>query len=261
VIDPTGRFMYVTDNGANTLDHFVLNQTDGTLGSMTQTTGLNGPQFVVVDRLGKFLYVVSDDGNIYAFNINQTDGTLTPSSTPTYSLGASSGPLGATIDPSNKYLYTANDGDNTVSAFTIDANGILTANGTLNVGGAAPPLTLFVDKVVVDPSSKYLYVLDSGDTQATIPNLGGVYAYALGANGALTSNMTPIAGSPFGLAGNPVGSIVIDPTGKLLAAENNTSPTGSISLFTVNSDGSLTAITPAVATGDTPWYVTFYNAP
>ncbi len=89
--------MYVIDNGASTLDHFVLNQTDGTLGSMTQTTGLNGPEFVVVDRLGKFLYVVGDDDKIYAFTINQTNGTL--GAPTTYALPAGSDPIGATIDP------------------------------------------------------------------------------------------------------------------------------------------------------------------
>ncbi len=156
-------------------------------------------------------------------------------------------------------MYTANFLNKTVSAFTIDANGILTANGTLKVGGATPPTTLFVDKVDVDPSSKYLYVLDSGDTVVT----GNVYAYALGTNGAITSNMTLIGGAPYPTGVNLNGSIVIDTTGKLLAVDNNGSNTvaGSISTFTINSDGSLTPITPAATRGNAPLYMTFYNAP
>ena len=154
---------------------FVLSGTDGSLGTVRQTTGLNGPESVVVDRLGKFLYVVSDDDNIYAFNINQTDGTLTPSSTPTYALASGSGPIGATIDPSNKYLFVANVLTNTVSAFTIGANGILGNPSTLTVTGAT-----FVFNVVVNPSTKFLYLLDAGDSTTTpLPTLAAVYAYRL----------------------------------------------------------------------------------
>lgn len=254
VIDPTGRFMYVIDNGASTVDSFVLSQTDGTLGAVRQSTGLNGPEFVTVDRTGHFIYVVSDNDKIYAFTINQTDGTLTASATPSYALAAGSSPLAVTVDPSNKYLYTANVGTGTVSAFTIDANGILGNPSTLTLTGAVA-----VYGLVVDPASKFLYVLDAGDVTTDPVTPGGVYAYAIGTNGALST--TPVAGSPFAAGANPVGSIVIDPTGKLLALDNNTAPSGTISLFTIGSGGVLTPTTPAtVATGDSPLYVTFYNA-
>jgi hypothetical protein len=109
-------------------------------------------------------------------------------------------------------------------------------------------------------------VLDAGDPTTAVPTLGGVFAYAIGTNGAIST--TPVAGSPFATSANPVGSIVIDPTGTLLAVDNNgydVPPTpvipGSISLFKIGTGGVLTPITPAATTGDSPLYVTFYNAP
>ena len=109
--------------------------------------------------------------------------------------------------------------------------------------------------MIVDPSSKYLYVLDGGDPKATIPVNGAVYAYNIGTNGAIGA----VIGTPVATEQEPFG-IVIDPTGTLLAVDNNFS--NSISLFKLGTGGVLTATTPpTVATGKAPLWVTFYNAP
>ena len=149
-------------------------------------------------------------------------------------------------------VYVANSGDNTVSMFTLDgATGLLTAGTSLDLSATA----LFVSNLIVDPTSKYLYVLDSGDPFADPVVNGAVHAYNIGSNGAIGTAIgtaVPTETNPFGIA--------IDPTGTLLATDNNES--ASISLFTVGTGGALTAKTPAtVATGQAPLFVTFYNAP
>ncbi len=257
-IDPTGRFFYATDYDGNAVHSAALDATDGHLETVNTITGFTGPEYLAIDHSGKYVYVVDDNDTLYAFNINQADGTLTPNSTPTYALATGSGPMAIAIDPSNKYLYVANNLLNTVSAFTIDAGGALGNPTTLNVASATTPATLSIFRLIVDPSTKYLYVTDAADGNAD----GGVYGFTIGANGAL--NATPIAGSPFPVGVSPLGAIVIDPTGTLVAVDNNgnnTSP-GSISLFALGTGGVLSPKTPpTVATGDTPYYVTFYNAP
>ena len=106
VVDPTGRFFYAIDFDGQAIHSAPISTVDGRLGTVSTTGGVDFPEFVAIDRQGKFAYVVSDNDTLYAFAINQANGTLTPLSTPTYATG--SGPLAVTIDPSNKFLYVAN---------------------------------------------------------------------------------------------------------------------------------------------------------
>lgn len=96
------------------------------------------------------------------------------------------GPTSVAVDPSGKFVYVANQQDNTVSMFTIDSTtGDLTANGTISTG-VEPFL------VVVDPSGKFAYV--SNET-------GSVSAYTLNGDGTLTSvSLAPSAGAPLWIA-------------------------------------------------------------
>ncbi len=86
---------------------------------------------MVVDPAGRFAYVanlgsdVSDEVTISMFTIDAGTGILTsttPATVPTGFL-----PQGIAIDPSGKFVYTANSDDNTVSMFTINSStGVLT---------------------------------------------------------------------------------------------------------------------------------------
>jgi DNA-binding beta-propeller fold protein YncE len=104
---------------------------------------------------------------------------------------------------------------------------------------------------VVDPSGTHIYVLDSGDGVTN----GQVFGYSLGTGGVIGS---AISGTPVAAGILPFGGIVIDPTGTLIAVDNNTSD--SISLYAIGSIGALTAVSP-VNTGTAPFFVTLYNAP
>jgi 6-phosphogluconolactonase (cycloisomerase 2 family) len=85
-IDPTGRFLYVTNSGDGTVSAFTI-AADGTLTTITgpfvSTTGNNVPSqytptAIQVDPSGQFLYVANgDDGTITGFRINQSTGALT----------------------------------------------------------------------------------------------------------------------------------------------------------------------------------------
>ena len=102
---------------------------------------------------------------------------------------------------------------------------------------------------MVDPSGTHIYVLDLGTTT------GQVFGFNIGSGGVIGS---AISGTPVATGDTPFAGIVIDPTGTLLAVENNYG--NSISLYTIGSGGALTADTP-VNTGTAPLFVTLYNAP
>jgi len=157
------------------------------------------------------------------------------------------------MDPSGTHIYVADNGSGAVSSYSIGANGALTSLGPDTVVTGA----LSVLNVAVDPSGKYLYVLDAGNPSPTPPISGQLYGFTLTSG---LPSTTPITGTPVATGVAPTG-IAIDPTSALIAVDNSgISGPGTISLFTIGSGGTLTSDTP-VATGQSPIFVTFYNAP
>jgi len=257
VIDPLGRFIYVIED-TNTIFGFKIAQTNlqstnGVLAPIFGPTGytdttLNGPSWVMTDSAGKYLYVVNSGGSsISEYSIDPSTGVLAQLTTTPIPTGNS--PNYATTDAKG-HIYVANSGDGTVSVFTIGTGtsaGVLSPVGSTNfqVTGAN---TVF--NVLTDPTGKYLYILDSPLTA------GQVFAYNLdSSSGAIT---TPIGTGPLATGAGPIG-MAIDPTGALLAIDNNIDAT--ISLFNVNTSGALTPFNPAtVTTYQVPEFVTFYIA-
>jgi 6-phosphogluconolactonase (cycloisomerase 2 family) len=269
VVDPYGRFFYVIDDGSatcspapanplGTIYGFTISQTDGSLTPISAvtayTTNLNAPESVMVDRTGKYLYVVNyDDGTatpgfVSAYSIDQTTGALTPL-TSGATINAGIGAYLATMDPAGKNIYVANNTDGTVSSFSVGSGGVLTNTATTTVTGAQAVLN-----VAVSPNDKYLYVLDGGVPPAN----GALYGFTITSG---VPSSTPIG--PAVATGEAPTGMAIDPTGTILAVDNagpgGTSP-GEISIYTIGSTGALTAKTP-VAAGISPYFVTFLNAP
>jgi DNA-binding beta-propeller fold protein YncE len=138
-----------------------------------------------------------------------------------------------------QFAYVANDSGNSVSAFSIGANGALTPVPGSPFAAGIGPLS-----VAVDPTGKFAYVLNV-ETPPDFIN-GTVLAYSIGANGALT----PVSGSPFA-AGSLPQSVAVDPTGKFAYVANGLS--NNVSAFSIGANGALTPVTgsPFVA-GTTP---------
>src|SRR6202011_1547651 len=97
---------------------------------------------------------------------------------------AGSGPFSVAVDPSGKFAYVVNEGDNTVSGYTINATtGALTPIAGSPFAGTAGT---YPQPVAVDPSGKFAYVANSSSTT--------VSGYTINAT---TGALTPVAGSPF----------------------------------------------------------------
>jgi 6-phosphogluconolactonase (cycloisomerase 2 family) len=140
----------------------------------------------------------------------------------------------------------ANTGDNTITTYTINGT-----TGALSGGANTVTTGTGIFTLVVDPTSTYLYVLDTTDGSSP----GAILGFTLGADGSVGA---AIPGTPIATDVNPF-DIVIDPTGTLLAVTGNTGDT--LTPFAVDpTTGTPTAGTP-VTVGTSPLYVTFSVAP
>jgi 6-phosphogluconolactonase len=171
----------------------------------------------------------------YAYDVGQ--GTPLPNSP--FATGNS--PQGVVAWPTGTstagFVYTANQGDNTISAFSYG-----TSQGSLQLQPATTYSTGQAPVgITIDPSGTYLYTANSGD--------GTVSAFSINqSTGALTALGAAVASGNLNptLHANP-GPVALaaDPSGKYLYCVNGTD--GSVSLFTVSA-GTLT-LSNTYATG------------
>jgi 6-phosphogluconolactonase (cycloisomerase 2 family)/uncharacterized protein YjdB len=146
--------------------------------------GVSGTATVTVAPLPVFAYLTNDTSNTVSVFSVGSDGTLTPIfGSPFTNPGAQAASV--TVDPSGKFLYTANL-SGTVTAFAITQSGpnigALTLIGTVGpFPGAAVPFG-----ITVVPSGSFAYV----------GNVAGNSVSGFSIN-PVTGALTPIAGSPF----------------------------------------------------------------
>jgi 6-phosphogluconolactonase (cycloisomerase 2 family) len=250
VIDPTGSFIYVAEAfGTNTIFGYKISAADGSLtaiaGAAPFSTNLSDPLDLLVDHAGGFLYAVNNGSStVSEYSIAAGTGVLAALANPNASIPTGANNSYSTIDPANAHLYVPNTDDNTVSVYTI-TSGVLAADGT-----AAPVGTVSAWNAAIDPTGKFIYILDSPDPTSGTP--GTVSAFNLNSDGTFGAAIgTP---APVGLAPN---GIAIDTGGNFLVADNNFSNT--ISLFTFGTGGALN--TPStLESGATPQFLAFYNS-
>jgi 6-phosphogluconolactonase (cycloisomerase 2 family) len=127
--DPTGRFVYVTDQAANQLIGYVV-EGGGGLQPMVNgpfATGLY-PVAVLVDPRGKYVYVANYNArSISAYALNANTGT--PSGVAGATVLTDPNPVSIALDPAlGIYLYTANNLASTVTGEQLNAStGVLSA--------------------------------------------------------------------------------------------------------------------------------------
>ena len=141
--DPSGHFLYVTDEATNQLYGYTINATPspGTPLAILNspfTTGLF-PISVKIDPRGMFVYVANfSSSTINTYVINTSTGALSGAGS---NQSTATGPNCITIDPAvGIYLYTTNQTDNSISAEQLNPHsGALTpVQGTQFVTGGTP---------------------------------------------------------------------------------------------------------------------------
>jgi 6-phosphogluconolactonase len=236
-VDPTGKFLYISNLSSGIVSAYTINASSGALtavpGSPFESAG--GSVAVAMHPTGKFLYVTSvpynfsgGPGGVSAFTINAGSGALTVVPGSPFSTGPQ--PESVVVHPTGKFVYVSNESQcatcppGTISAYSVNAS-----SGALTTipGSPFPDAGLGPFGTAVDPAGKFLYVSNA---------LGGsVSTYAINAgSGALTA----VPGSPFAGGGQPQG-VAVDPFGKFLYVANPFSST--ISAYTINpTSGALT---------------------
>jgi 6-phosphogluconolactonase len=85
-IHPTGKFLYVSNRGHDSIARFQVEERSGELTALGHTPTEKTPRSFDLDPAGKFLYVCGEATNlIVAYRLEQESGGLTP--TATYSVG------------------------------------------------------------------------------------------------------------------------------------------------------------------------------
>jgi 6-phosphogluconolactonase len=231
-MDSAGSFLYVSNLGSNTISVFSINASSGALTPVGApfpigSTALN----IKLSPAGDVLFVTigGNPGFVESFS---NPSSANPTAT---SVQAGVNPNGLAIDPSGTFLYTANTGENSISAFTIGANGLLTPISGFPLGETfSAPQALFVDN-----SGKYLYVANEGSA-----NLA---AYGIGSDGGLTV----LSNSPFVTNSQP-NFITSDTTGKYLFVGNQVSSNAQIQSFSLDGTTGILTSVRSFPVGSTP---------
>lgn len=220
------RYAYTVNPGENTLWAYLVHAADGQLEYLGKTDTGAWPTAVAVDRAGKYAYVTNwSDSTVSQYTI-APDGTL--ASMTTSSVGSGLNPISLLVDPSDRFVYTVNNGGNgSVSQYSIGTDGGLTHLGekTLAAGSMSGP-----SAIAIDPSGKNVYLTNR--LTHTIEQ------FSIGSDGLLT-HLTPSTVAVGAGITTPV-SIAVDPLGThayVLRYSDNL-----LSQYAIGPDGALTHV-------------------
>jgi hypothetical protein len=135
-IDPTSPYLFQANTSGDLLAVYTLLETGVKSGAGYYTTG-DGPSSVLPS--GRFVPVAnSADGSISAYSLDNLTGVLTPIAG-TFAAGRGPASLAASND--SNYLYAVNQSSETVSVFTINSDGTLTAAGSATTAAGPTSIT------------------------------------------------------------------------------------------------------------------------
>ena len=216
---------YVLNATSRTIGIFSYNESGNLRARGTAPLSANaaGPSEVRVSPNGRWLDVTERGSNtIDAFRINE-HGNLRAA---VNSASAGAGPFGFQFTP-NGQLVVSEAGSASASSYTQAANGSLSVvSSSISNGPQPAPCWL-----IVDSRGRFAYTANAGGSS--------ISGFAIGSGGALT---LITAGGRTGDLGSSAQPLDIDfgGNGRFLYVLKN--GTGSIGAFTVNSDGTLTAL-------------------
>lgn len=258
-ISADGQFLYVASPSSGTVTPFSI----GTGGVLTPLASVGGfgstPNSLALSQDGKFLYAGHSGANeITAFLIGSS-GLLTKIAP----AGANTNPLptGGTglqaiaASPTASFLYAVHTSSNTVVAFRVESNGLLTL--VPPSGGRANPISVGSSALtasVLSRDGQFLYCANENGTMTV---------FRIGGDGLLSS--VPSSGgqsNPLSTTTAPV-TMTLSPDGQHLYVVNRGE---SVSAFTVTSDTGLliplsTLVGGVIKTGTSPSGIAAVGSP
>jgi 6-phosphogluconolactonase (cycloisomerase 2 family) len=269
-LDASGQYAFVGNSGTNDISIFTVNGGTGQLIPVTGTSATVrarvAPSAIAmtsgasaVTYAPKYAYVGQDSGNVNAYSVNSSTGSLTSISGGLSGLGDA---RAVANDLRGKFLLVGIFSGANVRSYSINSAGALTSVN-LAATGSAPFAVAF------DPSGRFAYVANKGSANVSLlsvnPTTGAlarianetpggtagrditvdptgrfvytaddvnskVTSFKIGSNGALTQTGQQTVSGAFG--------VKVDPSGRFMYAIGNTSP--SVAIYSINSvDGSL----------------------
>jgi len=194
VVDPQGRFLYVTSYFGNTVTRYPINA-DGTIGSaLTPLPTGAGPFAQTMTPNGSFLYVtnlgtlfppyIPTPGTISEYRV-EADGSLTSIG----SLNAGTGPGFLTVSADSRFAYVGNLHDTTVMVFAIQGDGTLSLIQTFNTGNGPVQVTF-------SPNGRFAYIaLTGADLASGSTDANKIVECTVNADGTLTQFGTVATGA------------------------------------------------------------------
>lgn len=203
----------------------------------------NGGDNLTISANGAFTFttaVISNSTTKATYNVTILTQPFPQTCTVTGGSGTASSNVTSVVvscSSSSTSAYVVKAGG-TVSQYLIDANGALPTTAASSVATGTNPYS-----IAVVPLGLYAYVANNGSNN--------VSEYTISA-GVLTSN-TPTA-NPTGTvtAGSSPVFVTVDPSGQYVYVVNAGSNPGTVSQYTINSDGTLAALGPPAQAGITP---------
>jgi len=196
IFDPSGKFAYSPDLGADKIYQYRFTEADGKLVSLAEpfvsSDPGDGPRHLAFHPNGKYAYLACELGSVViAFKTNNANGELirfqrVPTLVPPQ---AANYPAEIIIYPNGKFAYVSNRGNNSISIFKIsEIDGTLTLMDVHSVMGAYPR------GMVLDSSANIIYTMNQNSGTITIhslnPQTGLLHYQGIGASGL----PTPVCG-------------------------------------------------------------------
>lgn len=157
-LSPDNRFAVVADLGLDQLLVYSFDAAKGTLGAKPQVVKASpgaGPRHLVFSFDSRFLYMLNEmQSSVVAYSYDAASGAMhelqTISSLPKGFSGENTA-AEIELDPSGKFLFASNRGDDSIAVFAIDPRtGMLTHVETDSTGGKTPR------NFAIDPTSSWL---------------------------------------------------------------------------------------------------------
>jgi 6-phosphogluconolactonase (cycloisomerase 2 family) len=210
-IDPSGKFLYVANQGSNSVSGFKIDATSGVLTQIVgpppspYSSGGTGPVGISVAPSGGFVYVVNSGGlgAVVAFAIDTGTGALSQRGG---ALSAGTTPVAIGVDPTGRFVYVANAGSANVSGFKINPDGTLMSFTSAAVATGNTPRS-----ISFDAAGKFLYVANQTTADVSVFSIDA-------SSGVLTP---PPLRIPTG--GTGTSAVGIDPSNRFAYAVNQSS--------------------------------------
>ncbi|HWZ43976.1 MAG TPA: beta-propeller fold lactonase family protein [Candidatus Saccharimonadales bacterium] len=246
--DSVHKLLLVSNQTANSISVLSVNTSTGALTAVPGSPFATGarPTGVAVDSMGKFVFAGNQNSNsVSVFMINAADGALAP--VPGSPFTGIASPFGVTVSPSGAFLFVNNftdgngTGANTVSSFSIGANGALTQVGSTHATSSPAGITA---PIGIATDGTFLFVANHMAESVVPFNINAT-------SGALTPVSTlpaPVSACAVSCHNNPL-RLMVDRQDRFLFWTNVQA--GTVVSFSIN-NGALALVSQA-ATGQHPF--------